>query len=91
MTQDAQQRHMFHANFQKNLVAGWLTHTPLGGGRVGVAFFLPVPSAAMAPTASAINGFQLRMPTYTGKLSSRASSSACFSVSSVSGERPIKL
>ena len=45
--------------------------------------------AAMALTASAMKGFQLRMPTKTGSWSSCESWSAWRSVQQASGEKPI--
>ncbi len=49
-----------------------------------------MPARCISATTSPTSGRQLRMPTYTGSFSSRASSSPCFSVMRVSGDAPIK-
>ena len=57
MTQDAPERRQFHAHFQKNLLAGLLTLTPLVVVWVVFDFFLSLLSRAGEPLALGVTGF----------------------------------
>lgn len=57
MTQDAPDRRFFHAHFQKNLLAGLLTITPIVVVWVVFDFFLRLLSRAGQPLALGVTGF----------------------------------
>ena len=57
MTQDAPERRVFHAHFQKNLLAGLLTIIPIVVVWVVFDFFLSLLSRAGQPLAMGITGF----------------------------------
>ncbi len=66
MTRDAPQRHMLHANFQKNLLAGLLAITPLVVVWVVFDFFLTVLSQAGRPLAVGMAEFlEMNFPALT--------------------------